>query len=674
MRNVFSSTQTKILAALAGVLFIMTITAVGGYFIFFSQSKSITLINFVGKTKAEIIQWRDEVKLEEKRLNFISEYDEAVEKDIVLKQNFEEKHILQSSETLEITLSNGPDPDKEFEVPAFKNMTMQEIQKWFDERKFSNVSFSFEDNKDIKKDIFVKMTPTEKNLKRSDKINIVISSNGDDPEVEITIPDFSSYSRKNIEAWAKENRITLSFLTSPSNKVESGKVISQSIKAGNKIKKNTKLTVTLSSGKEIAIENFIGKKKEEVDAWAKKNAISIKFEFLYSQKNQGTVLEQSLTKGTIQNGKTIIFKVSAGMVKIPDFKGYQQSKVEDLIRGINNENGGSAKIALHMTQQESDQQYGTVISQNIVGEVAPGTTVNITVSAGKQVVIKNFAGKSQAEFLKYLKEIKMQAGTATSIYSDKAKDTIITNKEGKFPTGTAIDYTISLGEYIPRADLYATGASYQALVAEINNSARYQSGWSCKKVDVKSSEQAVGNIVKCTVNGKTISCEVSSGVPIQTVKVPNVIGKTEDVAKAELIKIGLTVTVINDYDATPAGTIIAQNIQANTSVNPGQAIIITRSNGPKPTPTPEPTPKDNRINLPSFPVGLIDGTYEQIRDKAISKFTSLGFTNIKVIDIATGGDSGNNVTTIDHIEPEPNGQLYGKDDEIKIFILKGEDK
>ncbi len=84
----------------------------------------------------------------------------------------------------------------------------------------------------------------------------------------------------------------------------------------------------------------------------------------------------------------------------------------------------------------------------------------------------------------------------------------------------------------------------------------------------------------------------------EPIQVTNVVGKSKNEAKNELEKLGLTVTVGEDYsDTVPEGDVMEQTVSPGESVPPGTEVKIVISNGsrpknekPTPTPTVKPTP------------------------------------------------------------------------------------
>jgi serine/threonine-protein kinase len=81
-------------------------------------------------------------------------------------------------------------------------------------------------------------------------------------------------------------------------------------------------------------------------------------------------------------------------------------------------------------------------------------------------------------------------------------------------------------------------------------------------------------------SGSTVTLVVSQG--IEQVKVPDVLGKTQEKATAKLEDKGFSVTVKEEYsDEVKAGRVISQSVDGGESVNAGSDITITVSLGKK---------------------------------------------------------------------------------------------
>ncbi|MEG0277521.1 MAG: PASTA domain-containing protein, partial [Coprobacillus sp.] len=101
-----------------------------------------------------------------------------------------------------------------------------------------------------------------------------------------------------------------------SDTVDEGKVISTDPLQGTAVKKNDVITLTISSGKYIIIENFVGQTYSDVESKLFKLGFDVKKEEVNSEVEKGKIIEQSLDVGKKVDpnatNKTITFKVSKG--------------------------------------------------------------------------------------------------------------------------------------------------------------------------------------------------------------------------------------------------------------------------------------------------------------------------------------------------------------------------
>lgn len=215
-----------------------------------SSSSSVKVENFVGYTKSQMNAWIEENGIADDRVTYSYEYDEEREKDIVIAQSLKEGESLSEDNTLDITLSNGADPDKEFTMSDFTGKYEDEIKAWFEENKFQNVTYTYEYHEDQEDKLFISSQPAAgTTVKRKDTVKIVISVK--EPQT-ITVPDLMSYSKENIDAWAETNQITINYEEQYSDTVESGKVISVSVEAGTTITQGDSIDIVISKGTEAS--------------------------------------------------------------------------------------------------------------------------------------------------------------------------------------------------------------------------------------------------------------------------------------------------------------------------------------------------------------------------------------------------------------------------------------
>ena len=136
----FSSKKTRSLLITVAALLVVTIAA-GIYYL--NTDAAITVLAFTGETKEDVQSWMSKNKLSDSRVSFEYQYDETAAQDSVISQSIAEGKTLSVKDVLVITLSNGPDPDKEVTLPDFTGKSQDEVSKWFDDNLFTNVTYEF---------------------------------------------------------------------------------------------------------------------------------------------------------------------------------------------------------------------------------------------------------------------------------------------------------------------------------------------------------------------------------------------------------------------------------------------------------------------------------------------------------------------------------------------------
>lgn len=511
----FTNKKTIALIVTAAVLLIATIAI--SVFYFLVPVKQIEVIDFSGMNKSEVETWVLENELTEEQVLFAYEFNEVTEKDVVLNQSIEAGELLNKDDILTITLSDGPDLGLIVTIPDFTGQKHDEIDAWFKENKFTDVTYEYIPDLKIKKDYFIKSNLTEKDVRRNTPIVISISVGEKSEGIEITMPDFADYTKANIQAWAKTNNMTVTFKNVTSDKIASGKVISQDPKAGSTTKTGGKVTVNLSIGKGVEGTKLAGKTKKDVDAWIKENDLKASYVEVYDNKvANGIVISNKPSSGTIQQGSTVTINISIGKPVVENYTNKTKTQYDTYIAGLNKK---SANIKTTVVEVESTSAVGTILKQTINGKVVSGsttvdtgTTVTLEVAKVKSVNVENKAGSTYDNFKKYVEELGMKVGSKTDRYNDTYNSGIIvSNDTGSKIPGTAINYTQSLGTYVPTGTDF-DGKSKNEAQNKMNSFINLGSGSSIKFNEPSFSDKTTKDLTYgCTPSGKVVTCNISKG-------------------------------------------------------------------------------------------------------------------------------------------------------------------
>lgn len=365
----------------------------------------------------------------------------------------------------------------------------------------------------------------------------------------VEIVDFSTMSETEISEWVSNNELTdkVEIQYEYDNEIEEGKVIYQSIKAGEKFDEG--LVIIISKGPELfEIPLSSLTTKDEADKWLKDNKFTnIKYvEDETSDLEAGKVISISPLKAKLDEEITV--KVSAnGNITVPDFK---TMGISDIKTWASDKN-----IKVEYEYVSSTEKKDTVLSQSISKgtSIDNKTVIKLTVSNGDNkktaTIPGNLLGMDPEKFLKQLKDLGFSnfvKDTKTYFSVTSKKGTIFSYDDGTFALDRKINYAISEGKYE-----YTKGdfddkplTTVNELVKELN--AR-NAHLTLKTNSVKNSDHTKGNVYGCTSSfsspNTTITCSLAGdGSSSNTAKIDKYgyLGKTEEYFVSELKKLGFT--------------------------------------------------------------------------------------------------------------------------------------
>lgn len=189
------------------------------------------------------------------------------------------------------------------------------------------------------------------------------------------------------------------------DEVEAGNVVKTDPPEGNEVKKNSVVTLYISSGtKKITLDDYEGRsfddvKKELIDLGFDEDRIKEELESS-DDVDEGDIISQSPAAGREVSPAEdeITFKVSSGpdSFAMDNYYGMTEADARAVLtsRGVD-------RSQIEVNYQSSSQPSGTIIAQApATGEtvVTSQTTITLTVSSGQEMVnVPRIVGKSQAD-------------------------------------------------------------------------------------------------------------------------------------------------------------------------------------------------------------------------------------------------------------------------------------
>lgn len=279
----------------------------------------------------------------------------------------------------------------------------------------------------------------------------------EETEAKVKVPDLLGKTEEEAKKILKEKGLGFKVATyEESDKYEEGLICKQKIKAGEKVAKNTKIEVVVSSklvGEEIVVPDVAG--MDESDAQKKLEGEGIKVgtsEFVYSdQYAEGQVIGTTPSAGSkVTKDTEVIMQVSKGEDKktIPDVVGKKDADAQAEIKSA------GLKIGKVTYDYDNDVEEGRVVSQSPSSgkKAAAGTAVNLLVSKGKKpdekIQVQNFAGKDESELLEWARANGLNAKAERNEYSNNYEEGSIISQNpssGSLAKGGTIKYVLSLG-------------------------------------------------------------------------------------------------------------------------------------------------------------------------------------------------------------------------------------
>lgn len=212
------------------------------------------------------------------------------------------------------------------------------------------------------------------------------------------MPDLTGKTIAEAEKLLAEYNVTIDENVSEelSDKYDAGEIIETNPKAGKSIKDGDVVSVTISKGKYIVLDNYVGMTLEKAqDAISKLNKdvdIEVVVEEEVSSKTKGEVIGQNRDKGTKldptdQSDLTITLTVSKGnYIVVGNYLGKSQSEAEAALKKLG--------FQVTINTEESEQAEGTVIKQSLsegykVDPDDDDRSITLTVSAGKTYTVRD---------------------------------------------------------------------------------------------------------------------------------------------------------------------------------------------------------------------------------------------------------------------------------------------
>lgn len=280
------------------------------------------------------------------------------------------------------------------------------------------------------------------------------------------MPDLEGKTRKQAIALLKDYNVTISddVTEKLSDEYDKGKILETDPKKGTTIKEGDVVKLTISKGKYIVIDDYIGIDEEKATKALEKLGLEVEIEEEVSSKSRGTVIDQSIDEGekldpTKKKELKITLTVSKGNYTIiGDYLGMDVEKAKEAL----------AKLGFEVVvkEEESEKPVGTVIDQSLQSghKVDPNETnrtITLTVSSGVKIEVPNVVGmdinaaKSRLEskgFVVVLNKLSTDSLTEDEI-DQIVVNRVVRQSPDAFSTVTKNGETVTLDYYDKKPEI-----------------------------------------------------------------------------------------------------------------------------------------------------------------------------------------------------------------------------
>ena len=293
------------------------------------------------------------------------------------------------------------------------------------------------------------------------------------------------------------------------NEVAEGLVISASEKEGTILKKNTQVTVYVSSGKDTVLipKNIIGSTEKAASKYLSSMGLTPVSEYAASEDvEDGYVFDCS--PGVDQNvkkGSKVTIYVSTGNGKIevpvPSLVDRTLASAQDMLKNLN--------LKPDITYEYDNREEGIVIRQNPDPgiKMEEGSTVAVVVSKGPKKVyttVPSLLNKTKSEAQSMLESANLQIGDVREEYDDEVEAGKIISQSKDSGTqveeNTRIDVVISKGKEVIQSEVpQIIGLSESDALSRLS-----EKGLSGELLGEKPDDQPAGVVIETSIAAGTL--------------------------------------------------------------------------------------------------------------------------------------------------------------------------
>lgn len=426
------------------------------------------LDDFTNTSIADVMKWASANNID---IKTEYEYSDNVDEGNVIVQDVEAGSVLKLIDELTVTVSNGPNYDKELVLSSWVGRNVDELIEYINTNHLNNVDINFTTSDSIEKDSVISQS-TKGEIKRNTSISFVVSLGNATSLKDVKLDNLVKKSLFDATFYLKRNGVKYNITYEFSSKVKAGYVISQDPKEGKTVSPSSDtVNLVISKGKEIVVPDFSKATVDEVVEWIIENNLKVVFEERYSTTiDKDKLVSVSVKTGdSIIEGTKIIVTTSKGALKVATFSNLAE------FRSWASDNG----VSYNEKYEYNDTVgKGQIINLSIKSgeKIDPqNQAITVTISYGSAVVVPYFVGSSRSSIQSTCNSKGLNCSFYYVGYNGNARDTALSqnvSSGAKVVSGTYISIGLSSG---PAQTFNVTigselfGTSYASTAANLRN-------------------------------------------------------------------------------------------------------------------------------------------------------------------------------------------------------------
>lgn len=300
----------------------------------------------------------------------------------VISQDPEALTNAKANSKVNLVISSGKADKKDVQVPDLKGQTQADAKDNLKKAGLVAIIGEPEETTEVEPGLVYKQSiAAGTTVKEGTKVTLVTAV----APTQSTVPDVVGMSRDDAKATLDKADLGFDTTTAYDDKVELDKVISQSVKAGSKVKAGTTVTLCISLGpkpaEQVTVPDVVGNTWSDAEATMHSAGLAVR----YTGDPAGKVVSQDVAAGTKVDKNTLVtltLSTPTEQVEVPNLIGMSVTSAENATDAVN--------LAL-----EASTTHGTVIDQ----WPAAGTMVDPRTSVQVKVDDSDFREPTAEDYI-----------------------------------------------------------------------------------------------------------------------------------------------------------------------------------------------------------------------------------------------------------------------------------